>query len=64
VTIAFVPEGTTIPQPPTAATLDNLSDVTTTVPGLPDASTSNTSTTAPGATTTAAPPTSTTAPGP
>jgi hypothetical protein len=55
VTIAFVPEGTDVPQPPTAATLDNLSDVTTTVPALPDVTT-----TAPGATTSVSTATTTT----
>lgn len=62
VTIAFVPEGTKVPQPPSAPTLDNLSDVTTTTPALPDVPT-----TTPGATTTAPPATtstSTAAPGP
>ena len=65
-TVAFVPEGTKVPQPPTASTLDNLSDVTTTLPALPDLPT----TTAPGVTTTTTSPTATTtttstaAPGP
>ncbi len=52
ITIAFVPEGTDIPKPPSQAQLDNLSDVagaTTTVPGA---------TTLPGDTSTSSPPTS------
>lgn len=57
ITIAFVPEGTDIPKPPSEAQLDNLSDVsgaTTTVPGS--------STTVPGETTTSSPPTTAAAP--
>ena len=48
ITIAFVPEGTEIPRPPSAATLDNLSDVgpqpstSTTTPSLDGSTTSST----------------------
>jgi len=58
--VAFVPEGTAVPRPPSAPNLDKLSDVTpsTTAP----LTTAATSTTAPGATTTAAT-TATTTPG-
>jgi hypothetical protein len=68
--IAFVPEGTAIPRPPSAPNLDQLSDVpsssapgatttvpgatTTTAPGTPPTTAPNTATTAPGATTTTA----------
>jgi hypothetical protein len=67
ITIAFVPEGTEIPKPPSAPTLDNLSDVapptpaTTTTSLDPNAPTS-TSTSTPGTSTTVAPTTSTSTP--
>jgi hypothetical protein len=68
-TVAFVPEGTKVPQPPTASNLDNLSDVTTTAPALPDVPTTTapdvTATTLTATATTTAPATATTsAPGP
>jgi hypothetical protein len=66
ITIAFLPEGETIPPPPSIATLHNLSDVpgatSTTAPGASTSSTAPgaTSSTAPGATPTTAAQTATT----
>ena len=65
ITIAFVPEGTDIPKPPSAPTLDNLSDVpsatpstSTTEPTTP--ATDSTTSTVPDTTTSTQAPTSTT----
>jgi hypothetical protein len=57
ITIAFVPEGTDIPRPPSAATLNNLSDVgpqasTTTTTALGADSSASTTSTTPGSSTT------------
>lgn len=64
ITIAFVPDGTDIPRPPSERQLDNLSDVsgaTTTTPTTAPTSTP-TSSTVPGETTTSSPPTTAAAP--
>ncbi len=72
ITIAFVPEGTDIPRPPSAATLNNLSDLspqtstpTPTIPATSDSSSTSSTTPDPNAstsTTTAASTTSTSRP--
>lgn len=64
ITVAFVPDGTDIPKPPSEPQLDNLSDVpgATTTTVSPSTVPGETTTTAPGATTTA-PGATTTTPG-
>jgi hypothetical protein len=66
VTIAFVPEGTAVPRPPSTPTLNQLSDVgpTSTLPGVPTTVAGATSSTPPTTTATSAPTSTTTASGP
>ena len=64
ITVAFVPEGTDIPKPPSQAQLDNLSDVSGATTTVAPASTvpGETTTSGPGPSSTSIPPTTAAAP--